>query len=215
MVVMPLAEHEISYLSQAQIQALLAVTAKSTARNHAIFTTAYWRGLRASEIGLMRVEDWRPDSGRLYVRRLKGSNSGEYKVSPEERLALGAWVRIRGLEPGPMFPSSRGLPISRQTLHNLMKGFCRLAHIGPPVNHCHVLRHSIAVHLAEKGVDVAVIQDWLGHRDISSTMVYVRITNVARDRASDFMYADAPTPQLIGGLGTVPKYTARPRFRTK
>jgi len=210
---MPLAEREISYLSQDQIKNFLYTLSKSTVRNRALFTVAYWRGLRASEVGLMQVGDWKEDSGRLYVRRLKGSNSGEYKVSPAEVTALRTWIKIRGLSAGPMFPSTRGGPISRQRLHNLMKELCLTAGIGPPVNHCHVLRHSIAVHLAEKGVDVAVIQDWLGHRDISSTMVYVRITNVARDRAADFMYSTIePT-----GHNLEPKVpqSSRPRFKTK
>ena len=146
-----------------------------------------------------------------------GSNSGEYKISPAEATALRSWLKVRGASPGPMFPSTYGLPISRQRLHNLMREFCALAGIGPPVNHCHVLRHSIAVHLAEKGVDVAVIQDWLGHRDISSTMVYVRITNVARDRASDFMYGTGMGVEPAGRdlNHKVPQSSPRLKFRTK
>ena len=187
-------QHKISYLTEEQIAKLLDVVTGT--RDTAIWTVAYWRGLRASEVGMLQIEDWKPESGRLYVRRLKGSNSGEYKLSPAEIKALRAWVGVRGVTtPGPLFPSDLGRPISRQRLHNLMKEFCRLAGIKPPVDHFHVLRHSIAVHLANEGVDVAVIQDWLGHRDISSTMVYVRITNSNRDRAADLMYAArAPEP---------------------
>lgn len=194
---MPRVSADISYLSTQQVARLLAVV--NTIRDRALFTVAYWRGLRASEVGLMQYSDWKPDSGRLYVRRLKGSNSGEYKVSPDELSAIRAWVKVRGEDPGPMFPSRQSLHISRQRLHTIMKSYCRLAGIGPPIDHFHVLRHSIAVHLAEKGIDVAVIQDWLGHRDISSTMVYVRITNKARDHASDTMYGEA-----VNALSTPP-----------
>ena len=48
---MPLAEREISYLSQDQIKNFLYTLSKSTVRNRALFTVAYWRGLRASEGG--------------------------------------------------------------------------------------------------------------------------------------------------------------------
>jgi site-specific recombinase XerD len=44
------------------------------------------------------------------------------------------------------------------------------------------LRHAIGVHLADAAWDVADVQDWLGHRDISSTLVYFRITNKRREQ---------------------------------
>jgi integrase/recombinase XerD len=179
----------ITYLTKPQTRALLSTI--PTVRDRAIWTVAYWRGLRASEVGLLTLADWRPESSRLFVHRLKGSSSGEYKVSPDESSALRAWVKVRGLHPGPLFPSSRNTPISRQRLHNLMRHYCARASppIPHPVNHFHVLRHSIAVHLADAGTDVALIQDWLGHRSISNTMIYVQISNRRRDRNAEAMYA--------------------------
>jgi len=196
---MPIPSTTITYLTKPQTRALLA--SLDTVRNRAIWTVAYWRGLRASEVGLLSLSDWRPESSRLFVHRLKGSNSGEYKVSPEEDRALRAWVKVRGEAPGPLFPSSRGIPISRQRLHNLMVGFCAKAKIPHPVNHFHVLRHSIAVHLAEAGTDVSLIQDWLGHRSITNTMVYVQITNHNRDRNAEAMYAYTEAEGAGEGVG--------------
>lgn len=45
----------------------------------------------------------------------------------------------------------------------------------------HVFRHSIAVHFMNEGVDSADVKDWLGHRSISSTMIYAQVTNKRRD----------------------------------
>jgi len=102
-------QHEISYLTEEQVAKLLDVVTGT--RDTAIWTVAYWRGLRASEVGMLQIEDWKPESGRLYVRRLKGSNSGEYKLSPAEIKALRAWVGVRGVTtPGPLFPSYPGFP---------------------------------------------------------------------------------------------------------
>ena len=71
-----------------------------------------------------------------------------------------------------------------------MRDHCQRAGIAAPLNHFHVLRHSIAVHLAEAGTDAALIQDWLGHKSIMSTMVYLKITNKLRDRAAEAMYGN-------------------------
>lgn len=186
---MPVLNTELHYLTQDELARLLSKTIKDTARNHAIFTVAYWHGLRASEVGRIRSTDWHPDTNRLYVRRLKGSNSGEYIVGSETATALKSWMKVRGTDPGPLFVSMRGgAPISRQRLHNLMVGYCAQAGIAHPKNHFHVLRHSVAVHMADKGIDVAKIQDWLGHKSLTSTMVYVVITNKARHDTAGLLY---------------------------
>lgn len=180
---------KITYLTSEQTTALLAAT--DTVRNRAIFTVAYWRGLRASEVGLLQMSDWHDANARLYVHRVKNSNSGEYLVSPQEIAAIRAWVKVRGTDPGPLFPSRTiGHAVSRQRLHLLMRDHCQRAGIAAPLNHFHVLRHSIAVHLAEAGTDAALIQDWLGHKSIMSTMVYLKITNKLRDRAAEAMYGN-------------------------
>jgi integrase len=78
--------------------------AHERARNVAIFTVMYWRGLRASEIGKLQLSSWRQKAGSLYVVRAKGSLSGEYLLSPPEARALKAWARERGGSPVRCFP---------------------------------------------------------------------------------------------------------------
>src|SRR5688572_17200522 len=65
----------------------------SDVRDRAIFIVAYFRGLRASEVGLLPVTAWDPKTGRLTFRRLKRSDGGKPQVSPLERAALQKWLK--------------------------------------------------------------------------------------------------------------------------
>ena len=99
------------YLTEDEIAQLLRVISK--ARDKAIFVVTYYRGLRASELGMIDVDDYHPASGRLTIRRLKGSRGGEYYVTEAERSALTAWLNERGAAPGPLFISRNRRGISR------------------------------------------------------------------------------------------------------
>lgn len=178
----------IKYLLREQVEALLGVI--DHPRDRAIFTLAYWRGLRASEVGRLKLVDWKPSSKRLYVSRAKGSNPAEYLLSSPEVKALQAWMRDRGDWPGPLFPSEQMRPISRFRLHQLMRQYGVKAGIPVELRHFHALRHSIAVHLSEDGRSMQQVQDWLGHRAIESTARYARLTNKARDKVAEEYYRE-------------------------
>jgi integrase len=108
------------YLTEEEITRLFAAIGKDV-RSQAIFHVMYYRGLRPSEIGRLRVEDYRAAVGRLFVRRLKGSNSGEFHITESERVALNRWLRVRGKDPSPLFPSRNHNPLSRFRIFVLMK----------------------------------------------------------------------------------------------
>jgi type 1 fimbriae regulatory protein FimB len=172
------------FLTEDELERLFAVV--TSPRDLAILRVAYHRGLRASEIGALGIEDYRRDAKRLYVRRKKGSHSGEYPLTRNEVRALDAWVRVRGTEAGPLFPSQRGTGIDRRMLDVLMKRYGALAGLPADKRHMHVLKHSCGTHLLSgRGLDVAEVQDHLGHADIRNTMVYARITNRRRDEVGE------------------------------
>src|SRR2546422_8412103 len=75
----------------------------------------------ASEIGMLQLRDYDPKAAKIFVHRLKGSNSGEHHLVREEARALRAWLKVRGSFPGPIFLSKQKRPIDRTTLHLLMK----------------------------------------------------------------------------------------------
>jgi type 1 fimbriae regulatory protein FimB/type 1 fimbriae regulatory protein FimE len=175
---------EDMYFEDKEIQALFSVI--KSKRDRAIFRLAYHRGLRAHEVGLLQMDDWRDRDGVLYVHRGKGSISREHSLTDEECRVLRAWLRERGTFPGPIFPSRQGRKgISRFRLDQLMKRYCRLARIAPAKAHMHALKHSCGTHLAERGARADEIQDWLGHREISSTDIYLHFTRRRRSELAD------------------------------
>jgi site-specific recombinase XerD len=177
-----LTKRNIKYLTEEELTRLFAVI--ESPRDRAIFRLAYHRGLRASEVGLLQVADYRADRGRLYVHRLKCGavdTSGEYILTDAEVKALRSWLKDRGNEAGPIFLSRNGLAISRKMLDVLMKDYCEAAKIHVDKAHFHALRHSCATGLLERGEDIADVQDHLGHANIANTAIYAKITNKRRD----------------------------------
>ena len=77
--------------------------------------------------------------------------------------------------PAHLFLNRRGLPFAATTLWTRIKGRVRRAEIGRNVTP-HALRHSFATHLLENGADLRVIQELLGHANISTTEVYTHVT---------------------------------------
>jgi integrase len=180
---------ERKYLTEEELKTFLGVI--KSPRDRAIFTVMYWRGLRRSEVGTLQLSSWRQQAGRLYVVRLKGSESGEYLLSPAEQRVLKAWARERGQAPGPLFPSRVGTGISGCMLDVLMKEYGELAKLPADLRHCHALKHSIGTHLVGRGVELFAIKDWMGHRDIQSTMEYVRFRSKQRDKVANEIYDHA------------------------
>lgn len=183
----------IRYATKEQIDKLLEA-AYSDVRDYAMLTLMFWRGLRASEVGMLQMEDYNRADGRLYIRRAKGGLSAEYPLSPQERKALDAWIRVRGTEPGPLFVSRKGSAIRRQQIHRLVQHYGRRASWPEELCHPHTLRHSIAIYLVEQGIDLLAIKDWLGHKAISSTTVYAQITNKAREAVAAKVYSASSKP---------------------
>ncbi len=167
------------YLTPEEIERLFKQI--TSVRDRAIFRLAYHRGLRASELGMIQLSDYRAAVQRIFIRRLKGSNSGEYHVTKAEAHALKIWLRERGSAPGPLFLSRNNKPISRFRLDQLMKKYCHAAGIGSSKAHMHALKHSCGTHLSAKEPDIVAIQDHLGHANIQNTMVYVQIASKRRD----------------------------------
>jgi integrase len=169
----------IKFLTLDEIRRLFAwITDK---RDKAIFMIAYRHGLRASEIGLLRVSDLDLKRLRIMLHRLKGSLSGEHPLQADEARALKAWLKSRGSDSPILFPSRRGLPISRQMLDVLMKEYGELAAIPIEKRHFHVLKHSIATHLLDAGAGLRFLQDWLGHSNIQNTVIYAALVSTSRE----------------------------------
>jgi len=183
----------IKYLTQDELRRLLG--AIDSKRDKAMFLIAYRHGLRASEVGMLRVEDINTTTGRIRFERLKHSLGGEQPMQPDETKAVKAWLKERTNNTPCLFPSQRGLPISRFTLDKLIKVYGQKAKLPPDKCHFHVLKHSICTHLSEAGADVRFIQDWVGHVKIENTVIYTQITNRAREEQARRFFA---SPMIVG-----------------
>jgi len=183
-------QETIRFLTFDEIKRLLA--AITNKRDRALFLIAYRHGLRASEIGLLRIPDLDLKRLRLMIHRLKGSLSGEHPLQPDEAKALKAYLRQRSDNSPVLFLSNRGDPISRFTLHKTMTRYGQQANLPPDKQHLHVLKHTCGVHLYEATGDLRFVQDWLGHRNIQNTTIYTQLTAGTREAKARAGFAKLP-----------------------
>lgn len=152
-------------------------------RNLAMLEVLYATGIRVSELISLRLEDLNLEVGYLSCM---GKGSKE-RIVPLGRKAIERLQQyLRDVRPGLtrrgesrfLFTNRNGSKMSRQGLWKILKGYGAAAgiqrHLSP-----HVLRHSFATHLLERGADLRSVQMMLGHADISTTQIY---THVNRER---------------------------------
>jgi len=154
---------------------------KPEIRDRAILELFYGTGLRVSELAQMKLQDVNLES--KFIRCVgKGNKERILPIGKQAVTALNDYLsRSRITEKvssGILFLSNRGLPIKRETLWHIVKKYAKRAGITKKVSP-HTLRHSFATHLLEGGADLRVVQELLGHSDISTTQIY---THVSRDR---------------------------------
>jgi integrase len=177
------ANRPVDYLSIEQLEKLFRVI--HAARDQAMFRIAYLFALRASEVGMLRFEQFREREMRLHVKRLKGSLGGEFRIPRRTGAFLRAWLKERGRAPGPIFRSRNHRAISRRQLDRLMKRYGAAAGLPAQLRHFHVRKHSRGTHLLAETRDVTLVQDQLGHANIQNTMKYARVVSPTREELFD------------------------------
>jgi len=151
-------------------------------RDRAILEVMYSSGLRVSELVTLELKDVRLDQGFLVC---KGKGSKE-RIVPLGRPAI-RWVKsyLREVRPlwdkygsQTLFINRRGKAFTRQGIWKILKAYGKEAGLSEKI-HPHVLRHSFATHLLERGADLRSVQMLLGHSQITTTQIY---THVSRER---------------------------------
>jgi site-specific recombinase XerD len=133
----------------------------------------YRHGLRLSEAISLLCDDVDLDRARLWVRRLKNGMAVEQPITGDELRAIKRYLATRSDRLTWLFLSERSQSLTRQSVNYLIAAAARRAGL-PPV-HPHMLRHSCGFALANRGYDLRLIQDYLGHRDPRHTVHYTRI----------------------------------------
>lgn len=152
-------------------------------RDCAILELMYATGMRVSEVSGLKVNDVNMDVG--FVRCLgKGRKERLIPLGKKAISAIGRYLdRVRPLSAkkgtsAELFLNRSGKRLSRISIWKLVKIYARRAKIKKPIKP-HLLRHSFATHLLERGADLRSVQEMLGHANISTTQIY---THVNRDR---------------------------------
>jgi type 1 fimbriae regulatory protein FimB len=168
-------ERRRDFLGEAEVTALLdgAKAGRHGIRDHLILLTMYRHGLRVSEAVGLRRDEVDLDRARLWVRRLKNGLSVEQPIAGDELRAIRRYLATRKDALPWLFLSERGQPLTRQSVNYLITAAATRAGVAPV--HPHMLRHSCGFALADRGHDLRLIQDYLGHRDPKHTVHYTRI----------------------------------------
>ena len=128
-------------------------------------------GLRISEALSLRVRDIDIRGRILQVRTLKRKNHVRVlPLRPEFIGEVAVWINHFGLK-----RDDRLFNMNRQTAHYHVKNACEKAGITDDRSHPHTLRHAYSINCILQGVPVTVLQHWLGHRDITKTIIYTQI----------------------------------------
>ncbi len=147
-------------------------------RDHAIVELFYSAGLRLSELhdlDLPRGSGAFPDELRVIG---KGRKERIVPVGSKARAALEAWLRertaIAAIDEAALFTGPRGRRLSRAGIGNALKAWALRVQL-PSHLHPHKLRHSFATHLLNESGDLRVVQELLGHANLSTTQIYTQM----------------------------------------
>jgi integrase len=160
----------------------------SGTRDAAMLAFAYGAGLRRSEIVALDMENIDEASGAITIRRGKGNKDRVAYVANGALDALRDWLRLRGLEPGPLFwPVNKGgrmLPhrLTDQAVYAMMHR--RAAGAGVARFSPHDCRRTFVGDLLESGVDLATVKEMAGHASVQTTARYDRRGEAAKMKAS-------------------------------
>src|SRR6516162_5489502 len=184
----------------------LMIESASTAYHRVILMTLYGAGLRREELCRLKVTDVDSQRMVLHVRQGKGRKDRDITLSPRLLEVLRDYWKRRKPKTY-LFPSyhskRREQPISSRTVYYAVSEASRRAGIQKKV-YPHLLRHSWATHLLERGTDLKTIQIQLGHFDLEATTIYLHLSQ------RHLQSIQNPIEALpISGLGDKP--SLRPR----
>ena len=177
-----LTKHLPEYLTEEEVGKLLDVEVRSPYdyRNKTILELLYSSGIRISELVNIKTPNY--DSEECLIRIMgKGSKErivplGDYAVNIMNDYMNNYRPLINKKHTDYVFINNRGDKISRQFIFKVIKKEALKKGIKKDISP-HTLRHTFATHLLKNGADLRIIQELLGHENISTTQIYTHVTN--------------------------------------
>ncbi|MCA1677552.1 MAG: site-specific integrase [Actinobacteria bacterium] len=182
----------VSYLDLDEIKALLAAPDRSTwlgRRDHALLLLMIQTGVRVSELVGLRVRDAQLGTGPHIKITGKGRKKRATTLTGETVKVLRQWLKERKGNPDdPLFPTRPGQSLSRYTVGALLSKHAASAAASCPSLTAkrvtpHTLRHTNAMLLRAKDVDIATIALWLGHESTETTHIYEHADPALKEKA--------------------------------
>ena len=179
----PKKEHHLpDVLTLDEIDAMIAqldMSKPESHRNRAIIEILYGSGLRVSELVNLRLSDLYRQEGFMRITG-KGSKQRLVPISPVADQWLDYWLEdrskldIKTQYSDIVFLNRYGRQLTRAMIFTIIKTLAKQADIHKNISP-HTLRHSFATHLLQNGADLRIIQQLLGHEDITTTEIYTHI----------------------------------------
>ena len=172
------------FLSVDEVERLLESSPSATplgTRDKCMLEVLYATGLRVSELVSIKLNDVNLQLGTITTI---GKGDKE-RIVPIGETAM-SWIKryvdtargeiLKDVDNQYLFVTSRNSKMTRQNFWSIIKKYALRAGLAPASVKPHILRHSFATHLLERGVDLRHLQAMLGHTDISTTQIYTHVT---------------------------------------
>lgn len=153
-------------------------------KHKAMLVIMYSAGLRLQEVLQMKPSSIDSERMRIHVLQGKGKKDRYTILSQKCLEILRLHFKLNRPKVYLFEPQHKpGEPVSDRTLQHIVKKAAEKAGLKKNIS-CHTLRHSFATHLLESGVNIKLIQHFLGHTTLKSTSVYLHLTNADPERVS-------------------------------
>jgi len=168
-------------LREEEIDTLLSapdVSEEIGLRDKAAMLLLYATGIRVSELCQLRRENIQEEGIRVVG---KGNKVRVVPIARDAVLLAKQYIQESGPSDGPFLLSKRGYPLDRHQVWRRIKGYAKEVGVMKKISP-HTFRHTYATHLLDNGADLRVIQEFLGHAEISTTERY---THLSRKHMTD------------------------------
>ena len=154
-------------------------------RDYAILQVFLQTGIRVSELCDLLLTDIDLASRTVTVRAGKGMRSRVIALEKKGVQALKSYLAVRPETPSAyLFLNKYGQPLSGRAIQLLVRAYREQAGITKPATP-HSFRHTFGTYKAEKGVDVFQLRDWLGHKNLTTTQIYVHLARANSRRVME------------------------------